>query len=129
MYSNSPKKRINEFFLSSKNEFVCSYFGRIQGYQKTFRNYLTFSIYNFQFNFLPPFWSMGNVFWLLKDLHLKPCFHPPLLVQWIKVDQTCLRWILLMSPCMKGTEACHLKGKKIMVKEWYSHCLDLDLND
>ena len=64
---------------------------------------------------------MGNVFWLSKDLHLKPCFHPPLLVQWIKVDQTCLRWILLMSPCMKGTEACHLKGKKIMVKEWYSH--------
>ena len=61
---------------------------------------------------LPPFWSMGNVFWLSKDLHLKPCFHPLLLVQWIKVDQTCLRWILLMSPCMKGTEACHLKGQE-----------------
>ena len=28
---------------SSKNEFVRSFFGRIRGYQKSFRNYLTFS--------------------------------------------------------------------------------------
>ena len=27
---------------SSKNEFVCSFFGRIRGCQKSFRNYLTF---------------------------------------------------------------------------------------
>ena len=30
--------------LSSKNEFVCSFFGRIRGYQKSFPNYLTFSV-------------------------------------------------------------------------------------
>ena len=29
--------------LSSENEFVCSSFGRIRGYQMSFRNYLTFS--------------------------------------------------------------------------------------
>ena len=28
---------------SSKNQFVCSFLGRIQGYQKSFRNHLTFS--------------------------------------------------------------------------------------
>ena len=27
---------------SSKNEFVRSFFGRVRGYQKSFRNYLTF---------------------------------------------------------------------------------------
>ena len=30
------------FVFSSKNEFVRSFFGRIRGYQKSFRNYLTF---------------------------------------------------------------------------------------
>ena len=28
---------------SSKNEFVCLFLGKIRGYQKSFRNYLTFS--------------------------------------------------------------------------------------
>ena len=42
--SNSPKKRTNErIHCSSINEFVPSFFGRIRGYQKSFRNYLTFS--------------------------------------------------------------------------------------
>ena len=36
--SNSPKKR-----RSSKNEFVCSFFGRIRGNQRSFQNYLIFS--------------------------------------------------------------------------------------
>ena len=30
---------------SSKNEFVRLFFGRIRGYQKSFRNYLTFMIF------------------------------------------------------------------------------------
>ena len=29
---------------SSKNEFVCSFFGRIWGYQKSFQNYLNFNV-------------------------------------------------------------------------------------
>ena len=52
---------------------------------------------------------MGNVFWLLQDLHLKPfqaLFHFALLALWTKVDRTCLRWILLKSLSMKGTVAC-----------------------
>ena len=31
---------------SSRNEFVRSFFGRIRGYQKSFRNYLTFRNYH-----------------------------------------------------------------------------------
>ena len=45
--SDSSKKRMNKFVFSTvrpkKNEFVRSFFGRIRGYQKSFRNYLTFS--------------------------------------------------------------------------------------
>ena len=40
------QKRMNKFglvLLGKKTEFVRLFFGRIQGYQKTFRNYLTFS--------------------------------------------------------------------------------------
>ena len=29
---------------SSKNEFICLFFGRIRQYQKSFRNYLTFKL-------------------------------------------------------------------------------------
>ena len=39
-FSQKTNERIRR---SSKNEFVCSFFGRIQGYQKFFRNYLTFT--------------------------------------------------------------------------------------
>ena len=39
-FSQKTKERIRR---SSKNEFVHSFFGRIRGYQKSFRNYLTFS--------------------------------------------------------------------------------------
>ena len=38
-FSQKISKRIRH---SSKNEFVCSFFGRIRRYQKSFRNYLTF---------------------------------------------------------------------------------------
>ena len=38
---------------SSKNKFVCSFFGRIHGYQKSFRNYLTFNQCDFQLLKLP----------------------------------------------------------------------------
>ena len=44
--SDSSKKWINKFVFSTvrqKNEFIRSFFGRIQGYQKSFRNYLTFN--------------------------------------------------------------------------------------
>ena len=37
------QKTNERFRRSSKNEFVRSFFGRIRGYQKSFRNYLTFS--------------------------------------------------------------------------------------
>ena len=37
----SPKTN-QQICRSSKNEFVCSFFGRIREYQKSFRNYLTF---------------------------------------------------------------------------------------
>ena len=40
--SNSPKKTNERIRFSSKNEFVRLFFGRIGGYQKSFRNYLTF---------------------------------------------------------------------------------------
>ena len=36
--SNSPNKRTNEFTTTTN-----SFFGRIRGYQKSFRNYLTFT--------------------------------------------------------------------------------------
>ena len=38
-------ERTNSFLvlLGQKNEFVRSFFGRIRGYQKSFRNYLTFN--------------------------------------------------------------------------------------
>ena len=39
-FSQRTNERIHR---SSKNEFVHSFFGRIRGYQKSFRNYLTFS--------------------------------------------------------------------------------------
>ena len=39
-FSQKTNERIRH---SSKNEFVRSFFGRIRGYQKSFRNYLTFS--------------------------------------------------------------------------------------
>ena len=39
-FSPKTNERIRR---SSKNEFVRSFFGRIRGYQKSFRNYLTFS--------------------------------------------------------------------------------------
>ena len=38
----SSQKTNERIRCSSKNEFVCSFFGRIRGYQKSFRNYLTF---------------------------------------------------------------------------------------
>ena len=38
------QKRNERIRRSSKNEFVRSFFGRIRGYQKSFRNYLTFSV-------------------------------------------------------------------------------------
>ena len=44
---------------SSKNEFVRSFFGRIRGYQKSFRNYLTFS---------SMYWSFLNLFSLKRAL-------------------------------------------------------------
>ena len=38
-------QNLNEWICrSSKNEFVCSFFGRIRRYQKSFRNYLTFRL-------------------------------------------------------------------------------------
>ena len=40
-FSQKTNERIRR---SSKNEFVCSFFGRIRGYQKSFQNYLTFRI-------------------------------------------------------------------------------------
>ena len=40
-FSQKPNERIRS---SSKNEFVRSFFGRIRGNQKSFRNYLTFSL-------------------------------------------------------------------------------------
>ena len=43
VYSNSPKKTNEQIHCSIDNEFVCLFFGRIQGYQKSFQNYLTFS--------------------------------------------------------------------------------------
>ena len=43
--SNSPKKTNELIRRSSKNEFVCSFFGRIWGCQKSFRNYLTFNTF------------------------------------------------------------------------------------
>ena len=39
-FSQKTNERIRR---SSKNEFVCSFFVRIRGYQKSFRNYLTFT--------------------------------------------------------------------------------------
>ena len=41
-FSQKTNERIRR---SSKNEFVRSFFGRIRGYQKSFRNYLTFSLH------------------------------------------------------------------------------------
>ena len=40
-FSQKTNERIRR---SSKNEFVRSFFGRIRGYQKSFRNYLTFKL-------------------------------------------------------------------------------------
>ena len=37
------QKMNDQIRSSSKNEFVCSFFGRIQGDQKSFGNYLTFT--------------------------------------------------------------------------------------
>ena len=38
-------QKTNEWIRrSSKNEFICLFFGRIQGYQKSFRYYLTFGM-------------------------------------------------------------------------------------
>ena len=37
------QKTNEQICCSSKNEFVRSFFGRIRGYQKSFRNYLTFT--------------------------------------------------------------------------------------
>ena len=45
VFSDSSKKRTNKFVCSTvrqKNAFFPSFFGRIRGYQKSFRNYLTF---------------------------------------------------------------------------------------
>ena len=42
-FSQKTNERIRR---SSKNEFVCSFFGRIRGYQKSFWNHLTFSMYS-----------------------------------------------------------------------------------
>ena len=52
--SNSPKKRTIEFVVvvkTNSNEFLRSFFGRIWGYQKSFRNYLTFKSHKF--------WKLG----------------------------------------------------------------------
>ena len=46
VFSDSSKKRMNKFVFSTvikKTEFVRLFFGRIRGYQKSFRNYLTFN--------------------------------------------------------------------------------------
>ena len=40
-FSQKTNERIRR---SSKNEFICLFFGRIQGYQKSFRNHLTFGM-------------------------------------------------------------------------------------
>ena len=40
-FSQKTNKRIRR---SSKNEFVRLFFGRIRGYQMSFRNYLTFTV-------------------------------------------------------------------------------------
>ena len=37
------QKTNKQICRSSKNEFVCLFFGRIRGYQKSFQNYLTFN--------------------------------------------------------------------------------------
>ena len=45
--SDSSKKRTKKFVFSTvrpKYQFVLSFFGRIRGYQKSFRNYLTFTV-------------------------------------------------------------------------------------
>ena len=43
------QKTNKQICCSSKNEFGCSFFGRIRGYQKSFWNYLTFTLVNNKF--------------------------------------------------------------------------------
>ena len=51
----------NERTKSSKSEFVCLFFRRIRGYQKSFRNYLTFNNIIVHFYKYQPaiVWGMG----------------------------------------------------------------------
>ena len=42
MSSNSPKKQRNEFIVVVQTNLFVRFFGRIQGYQKSFWKYLTF---------------------------------------------------------------------------------------
>ena len=45
-------QKTNEWIRrSSKNEFVRLFFGRIRGYQKPFRNYLTFMCTHYAYNY------------------------------------------------------------------------------
>ena len=59
---------------SSKNEFVCSFFGIIRGYQKSFRNFLTFSSDQIYRTY---YWNCSSV--LCCD-RLKFCFYNPGLI-------------------------------------------------
>ena len=46
--SNSPKKQTIEFvFTTGKNSFIC-FLGEFEDIKKCFRNYLTFSTWNFE---------------------------------------------------------------------------------
>ena len=71
--SDSSKKRTNKFVFSTvrqkTNKFVCLFFGRIRGYQKSFQNYLTFSSH---VSFYHVHWTL----WVTDSLHYRKedCF-------------------------------------------------------
>ena len=70
-FSHKTNKWIHR---SSKNKFVCSFFGIIRGYQKSFRNFLTFSSDQIYRTY---YWNCSSV--LCCD-RLKFCFYNPGLI-------------------------------------------------
>ena len=70
---DSSKKRTNKFVFSTvrqkKTEFVRSFFGRIRGYQKSFWNYLTFSIFT---NFS---WAKSHNFFIMQKSKFTKIFN------------------------------------------------------
>ena len=94
-FSQKTNERIRR---SSKNEFVCSFFGRIHGYQKSFRNYLTFKVLKTLMWFdmilqtcLDLFWSSKNWCDLIRFCqHVKTCFEVLKTLMWFHTNlQTC----------------------------------------